>query len=188
MQIVSSKKAVAIFGSQSKNRTQQFHSIHDMMAIKVTRGVAALPPRYKLVLIFLVFVTGIFFFAPKREAIALPFDDKVAMQTKEGVLNESKAQPVSAANVVSSLKETKIEKTAKIVTCPRCRLNSLPLVKKFVYEHAPLYKHGLKVDFILGEDPVLYLFEDGKEVSKLALEVRYCNYAKTVLSDSTVEM
>lgn len=61
---------------------------------------------------------------------------------------------------------------AEIVTCPACRLNSLPLVKKFVMDEAKLYEPALKVNFIVGEDPKLHLYEDGNEVQVIDLAVR----------------
>lgn len=59
---------------------------------------------------------------------------------------------------------------AKIVTCPACRLNSLPEVKTFVRGWAKYYSPALVVDFVVGEDPVLHLYEDGKEVDVVVLE------------------
>ncbi|PXF40244.1 hypothetical protein BWQ96_10048 [Gracilariopsis chorda] len=88
---------------------------------------------------------------------------------------DKQLKPVAADSVPSVKSETVeagsdgVKRTAKIVTCPRCRLNSLPMVKKFVYDHAKHFEPALKVDFILGRDPVLFLYEDDKEVSKIDL-------------------
>lgn len=65
----------------------------------------------------------------------------------------------------------KLAKSGKIITCPRCRLNSLPKVKAFVYEQAKHFEPQLQVEFILGRDPVLHLYEYGKEVSSVDLAV-----------------
>lgn len=89
------------------------------------------------------------------------------------------ADPVSATHLQanadtaanSDTADGGVKKTAKIITCPACRLNSLPLVKKFVYDHAPNFKPNLDIDFKVGEDPVLHLYEDGKETSVIKLEV-----------------
>ncbi len=59
--------------------------------------------------------------------------------------------------------------SARIVTCPACRLNSLPKVKAFVHGDAKLFP-ALKIKFEFGHDPELYLYEAGKveEVIDLA--------------------
>lgn len=99
---------------------------------------------------------------------------------------EKKVEPVSAEHANSEVKgadktaETTstthgVNKTAKIVTCPGCRLNSLPLVKKFVHELAPNFKPDLEVDFQVGQDPVLHFYEDGIETSAINLEVQWFN-------------
>ena len=80
------------------------------------------------------------------------------------------AKPVNAAAITSSKTNAGLH-TAKIITCPRCRLNSLPKVKDFVHEHAKHFAPALKIDFILGKDPVLYLYENEKEVEKIPLDV-----------------
>ena len=56
-----------------------------------------------------------------------------------------------------------------IRTCPRCRLNRLPEIRKFVTELAPLYKR-VKVDFIMGEDPTLFLYKFEKQAEKIDME------------------
>lgn len=93
---------------------------------------------------------------------AAPGVDRVAVETEKEAEEVVRAAVGGGGGVV---------RTAKIVTCPRCRLNSLPLVKKFVYEHAKLFEPALKVDFKIGEDPHLYLFEDDKEVANIDLAV-----------------
>lgn len=102
------------------------------------------------------------------EAVALPLNTKYLVQRKKNV-------------------------KAVIRTCPRCRLNRLPQVRKFVMEYAPLYKKDesmlqevkkdessgrakeesggiLNVDFIMGEDPKLFLYMNGKVKEKIELD------------------
>lgn len=62
-------------------------------------------------------------------------------------------------------------KNAKIVTCPACKLNSLPSVKKFVHEIAPNFAPKLEVEFIMGENPTLHIYENDKETKTVPLEV-----------------
>jgi hypothetical protein len=61
---------------------------------------------------------------------------------------------------------------AKIITCPACRLNSLPLVKRFVKEQSQLFAPGLEIEYISGEDPRLHLYEGDSEVEDIDLSVR----------------
>lgn len=70
-------------------------------------------------------------------------------------------------------KKVQVKKTATIVTCPACRLNALPLVKRIVYDIAPYFKPALTVNFIRGRDPVLHLYENGQEVDSIALHVSF---------------
>ena len=54
---------------------------------------------------------------------------------------------------------------AEIITCPACRLNSLPKVKTFVHGDAKLFPK-LKITFEFGHDPYLYMYDaNGKTVS-----------------------
>lgn len=64
-----------------------------------------------------------------------------------------------------------VNKNAKIITCPACKLNSLPSVKKFVHEIAPNFAPKLEVEFIMGEDPTLHIYNNGKESRTVPLEV-----------------
>lgn len=64
-----------------------------------------------------------------------------------------------------------LNKNAKIITCPACKLNSLPSVKKFVHEIAPNFAPKLEVEFIMGEEPTLHIYDNGKESKTIALEV-----------------
>lgn len=60
----------------------------------------------------------------------------------------------------------------EIITCPACRLNGLPQVKKFVKGYAKYFEPALKVTFIFGEDPRLHLYESETEVENIDLSVR----------------
>lgn len=88
-------------------------------------------------------------------------DSQKALQQLNAIKEESNHK-----NPVAVVTNTK---AARIVTCPACRLNSLPLVKKFVYELAPHFKPQLAVEWKVGYDPVLYLSENGKEVETVPL-------------------
>lgn len=90
-------------------------------------------------------------------------DSQKALQQLNAIKEES-----SQKNPVAVAANTK---AARIVTCPACRLNSLPLVKKFVYELAPHFKPLLAVEWKVGYDPVLHLSENGKEVETVPLAV-----------------
>lgn len=90
-------------------------------------------------------------------------DSQKALQQLNAIKEESNHK-----NPVAVVTNTK---AARIVTCPACRLNSLPLVKKFVYELAPHFKPQLAVEWKVGYDPVLYLSENGKEVETVPLAV-----------------
>lgn len=81
--------------------------------------------------------------------------------------------PVSALKVAAAGAKPTLVRTAKIVTCPACRLNSLPQVKKFVHVHARHFKPHLNVQFKMGEDPVLHIFENGREIASHPLDVRF---------------
>lgn len=106
----------------------------------------------------------------------MPDDEIIAASIKDDdMANGDDALDVSQRESqnqgVANEDGVKHERTAKIVTCPACRLNALPLVKKFVHEHAPHFKPLLQVNFVFGEDPVLHLYEDGKQVAKHNLDV-----------------
>lgn len=66
----------------------------------------------------------------------------------------------------------KIPRAAKIITCPQCRLLSLPAVREFVYDYAKLFQPALRVQFSYGEDPRLLLFKFGRKVEEIDLAVR----------------
>ncbi|CAN8063220.1 unnamed protein product [Agarophyton chilense] len=91
-------------------------------------------------------------------------------------LGDKQAAPVDAELATSHQALTVqpgsdgVKRTAKIVTCPACRLNKLPSVKKFVYTHAEHFKPALQIEFIRGEPPVLHLYKDDNEVSEIELE------------------
>lgn len=145
------------------------------MPTKISRGImdlTNLPKRVKVVALIAVIFTAVLTFLPTNSTVVA---DRETLSTSKDTAGLKK---LDHAPLPDSLAKTQgeggaglVEKTAKIVTCPRCRLNSLPLVKKFVYTHAKLFEPKLKVDFILGEDPMLYLYEDGKQVSKIDLAV-----------------
>lgn len=150
------------------------------MSLKIARGVSNLGHLPKRVKVIAVVFLGLMAVATMlSEGSSISAIGEVAGRSKQadgadgtntaGAI-EIKSEAVSEKNEVEA---SDPGKTAKIVTCPRCRLNSLPLVKKFVYDHAKLFEPQLKVDFILGEDPVLYLYENEKEVSKIELEVSF---------------
>lgn len=139
------------------------------MALKVSRGgmiLSKLSSRTKIAaFIFLLLM-----------ATATIFSNSGSSSAKSSAMN-ARASAIdymansSTVNHPLVAESTVAEKSAKIVTCPRCRLNSLPLVKTFVHEHAKHFAPQLKVHFVLGEDPVLYLYDNGKEVSRIELEV-----------------
>lgn len=60
---------------------------------------------------------------------------------------------------------------AEIVTCPECRLNALPEVKRFVKTQADLFAPHLKVRFIYGEDPTMHIYSGNEELEQFALQV-----------------
>lgn len=91
--------------------------------------------------------------------IALEHDSKLA----------SEAQGVGHIDVGADA----TNKKAKIITCPACKLNSLPSVKKFVHEIAPNFAPKLEVEFIMGEDPTLHIFDGEKETGEVKLEVSF---------------
>lgn len=138
-----------------------------------------LPRRDKIIraaLILALFTSTVYIFFPDKSDVVSNRQAPLSNPVDASNLKIKPAEEASlASDTVSKVGEksadTSIEKTAKIVTCPRCRLNSLPSVKKFVYTHAKLFEPKLQVDFIFGEDPTLHLYEDGKEVSKIALAV-----------------
>lgn len=133
--------------------------------------LSKLSPRTKAAaLIFLVLMATVTISSKSGSSSARNTDVHALGSAMNHLANSSTmSDPLVAESTVT-------EKTAKIVTCPACRLNSLPLVKTFVHKHAKHFEPQLKVDFIVGEDPVLYLYENGKEVSRTELEVRHCIY------------
>ncbi|GAX82105.1 hypothetical protein CEUSTIGMA_g9533.t1 [Chlamydomonas eustigma] len=60
----------------------------------------------------------------------------------------------------------------EFVSCPGCKLNKLPQVKKFLKEVVEAGEYpGVTVNFIPGRVPELYLYDaDGKEVDKMFIE------------------
>lgn len=77
---------------------------------------------------------------------------------------------------------------AKIITCPACRLNSLPKVKNFVKEQSQWFTPSLEVEYISGRDPHLFLFEDNKETGDIDLAVRIASvvsYLRCIYSPET---
>lgn len=153
------------------------------MSLKLARGMNQLKSsstRARAAAFLIVTLTCVAVFTPKGgNSYSKPFISESASVGEGGInkTTEAKGSPVDAervaAKAASDTPTDGITRTAKIVTCPRCRLNSLPLVKKFVYDHAKHFEPALKVDFILGRDPVLFLYENGKEVAKIDLAVSH---------------
>jgi Sep15/SelM redox domain len=97
--------------------------------------------------------------SPVRSSVVEADADQAANQAKFS--HKPAVHPVSGKPV-----------RALIVTCPQCRLNSLPKVKQFVMNEAKLFAPDLKIDFIMGKDPHLFLYEDDKELEAIDLAVR----------------
>lgn len=151
------------------------------MSLRITRGVTSLshlPKRVRVIaLVFLGLMAVLTMLSESGTMAAIGVSASPLKRADIASADQATDDVAINQDAVSAKNEVAGEdngKTAKIITCPRCRLNSLPLVKKFVYDHAKLFEPGLKVDFIIGEDPVLYLYENEKEVSKIPLEVRLC--------------
>lgn len=139
------------------------------MALRLTKGVsslALLPLRVRIIagLALLFFATILL--------ISETSKSQTESASVDGGIGESATHVKAVSGQQAVAEAQSVVKTAKIVTCPRCRLNALPLVKKFVFQHAKLFEPNLKVDFIPGEDPTLYLYENGKQVAEIDLEVR----------------
>lgn len=148
------------------------------MSLKIARGVSNLghlPKRVKVIAVVFLGLMAVATMVSEGSNMAAIGESTGRSKEVDGADKTQTSGDVALQSEVMSGKNevpaSDPGKTAKIVTCPRCRLNSLPLVKKFVYDHAKLFEPQLKVDFILGEDPVLYLYENEKEVSKIVLEV-----------------
>lgn len=143
------------------------------MTLRIARGITSLPKRVRVIAVaFLALMALLTLMSDggPRETDATPESLKSASAGEHAVDDV----PLASKSRLD-LGASEEGKTAKIVTCPRCRLNSLPLVKKFVYDHAELFEPHLKVDFVLGEDPVLYLYDHGKEVEKVPLAVSFAS-------------
>lgn len=96
-------------------------------------------------------------------------DEKSA--TKDATAAHVKNDPVSVKSAATTTSSGSVKKTATIITCPACRLNALPDVKRFVYEIATHFKPDLNVIYISGKDPTLHLYENAKETEKIPLHV-----------------
>lgn len=137
-----------------------------MPTLSLFKGIGNLGPGARVFALVMLGFLGVVFMSPKRDALA-----NGTVPDRSTITQERQEVPKNASPVRADKMGDSNSKSAKIVTCPRCRLNSLPRVKEFVYDHAKLFEPNLKVDFILGEDPVLHLYDDGKEVEEIDLEV-----------------
>eukprot|EP00171_Calliarthron_tuberculosum_P011202 IDg11202t1 len=77
--------------------------------------------------------------------------------------SEHKVQKDMSGNVLSKII------TAQIVTCPQCRLNALPKVKTFVHRDAPAFAPALKVKYVYGRDPHLFIYVNGRQTEDIDL-------------------
>ncbi|KAI0567404.1 Selenoprotein F/M [Gracilaria domingensis] len=144
------------------------------MTLNVTRGVGRLTStrQGRLFTIVILAITCCAIFLSQGNGAKSVTILKPSLEVNAG---DKQASPVNAEIAASEHLTVQpgadgVKRTAKIVTCPRCRLNRLPSVKKFVYEHAEHFKPALQIDFIMGESPVLHLYEDDKEVSEIDLD------------------
>jgi hypothetical protein len=104
-------------------------------------------------------------------ALVLPISPTGATTPRSATASSHDAVSVNDWRAVGEAPVKRIRR-AVIVTCPQCRLNSLPSVKVFVMEHAKVFEPNLKVDFVVGKDPYLFLYENDREMEAIDLSVR----------------
>ena len=59
--------------------------------------------------------------------------------------------------------------TAEITSCPGWKLNSLPIVKRFLKGGEAESYQGVKINWIRGRKPVMAIFKDGVQQEEFSL-------------------
>lgn len=141
------------------------------------RGVSPRRARAMGVLALATLAAALFALATQRRMLPAAHVDHTlaADENKHVHIVERAANPPPAAQALAHAPvaaQAAGEATARIITCPACRLNALPSVKAFVYDHAKTFAPALKVDFQFGEDPRMLLFVGAKQVEVIDLAVR----------------
>lgn len=130
-----------------------------------SRGLS--PRRARTLVVMLsVLMMGIFaVVATIRQSHALPNIALAATKTSLGKNSIAAKDAVRQIDTVDTIVAPKVEAvaaSAEIITCPACRLNSLPKVKAFVHGDAKIFPR-MKVTFEFGHDPTLYFYDANKK-------------------------